>query len=129
MVATKLAIPEPKRAQLLEVIGRMDGTNSLTLVQAVDQAILGGRSQLILDFSGVEYMNSAGLRELVLLFKRIKRQGGALHIANPTERVNTLLELVGLDTMFEIHSDFSWDLARLSNNRLSALNRQICYCS
>ncbi len=88
--------------QVLEVIGRIDGSGNTQLTQVLDHALGNGFRSLVLELSGVEYINSAGLRELVALFKRAQEKGGKLSIANPSERVKTLLELVGLDTVMEI---------------------------
>lgn len=94
---------EMRRVQLFEVIGRVDSTNATELGNAMDKAVDDGKSNLVLDLSGVEYMSSAGLREMVRVLKRVKRVGGDLRIANPSERVREVLELAGLDSVFEIY--------------------------
>lgn len=94
---------EMRRVQLFEVIGRVDSTNASELGNAMDKAVDDGKSNLVLDLGGVEYMSSAGLREMVRILKRVKRVGGDLRIANPSERVREVLELAGLDSVFEIY--------------------------
>jgi anti-sigma B factor antagonist len=94
---------EMKRVQLFEIIGRVDSSNAAELGSALDKSVDDGRSNLVLDLSGVEYMSSAGLREMVRVLKRVKRTGGDLRIANPSDRVKEVLELAGLDTIFEIY--------------------------
>lgn len=94
---------EMKRVQLFEVSGRVDSTNASELGLAMDRAADDGRNHIVLDLGGVEYMSSAGLREMVRVLKRVKRSGGDLRIANPSERVREVLELAGLDTIFEIY--------------------------
>lgn len=94
---------EMKRVQLFEVIGRVDSSNATELGSAMDRVVDDGRNNLVLDLSGVEYMSSAGLREMVRVLKRVKRGGGDLRIANPSDRVKEVLELAGLDTIFEIY--------------------------
>ena len=94
---------EMKRVQLFEVSGRVDSTNASELGLAMDRAADEGRSHIVLDLGGVEYLSSAGLREMVRVLKRVKRSGGDLRIANPSERVREVLELAGLDTIFEIY--------------------------
>jgi len=123
------AFSDPHRIQYFEVIGRVDGTNTVSLFETLDKAIANGFTQLILDLNGVVYINSAGLRELVMIFKRVQQKGGMLHIANPSDYVKTVLELVGLDTLFEIHTNFSLDLLNLSRDNGSILHPQICYLS
>ena len=95
---------ELKRVQLFEIVVRVDSTNASELGTAMDRAADEGRNHIVLDLGGVEYMSSAGLREMVRVLKRVKRSGGDLRIANPSERVREVLELAGLDTIFEIYS-------------------------
>ncbi|NLX10097.1 MAG: STAS domain-containing protein [Chloroflexi bacterium] len=99
----EINVSEMKRVQLFEVIGRVDSTNASELGAALDRAADEGRTSMVLDLSGVDYMSSAGLREMVRVLKRVKRGGGDLRIANPSERVKEVLELAGLDTIFEIY--------------------------
>ena len=94
---------EMKRVQLFEVIGRVDSSNADELGSTLDRAVDEGRNNVVLDLGGVEYMSSAGLREMVRVLKRVKRGGGDLRIANPSDRVQEVLELAGLDSIFEIY--------------------------
>jgi anti-sigma B factor antagonist len=73
------------------------------LGSALDKVVDDGKANLVLDLGGVDYMSSAGLREMVRVLKRVKRTGGDLRIANPSDRVKEVLELAGLDTIFEIY--------------------------
>lgn len=102
-MAMEINTSEMRRVQLFEVSGRVDSTNATELGSAMDKAVDDGKSNLVLDLGGVEYMSSAGLREMVRILKRVKRVGGDLRIANPSERVREVLELAGLDSVFEIY--------------------------
>ncbi|MEP0764203.1 MAG: STAS domain-containing protein [Chloroflexota bacterium] len=99
----EISTSDMKRVQLFEVIGRVDSTNAAELGSAMDKSVDDGKTNLVLDLGGVEYMSSAGLREMVRVLKRVKRTGGDLRIANPSERVREVLELAGLDSIFEIY--------------------------
>jgi anti-sigma B factor antagonist len=59
--------------------------------------------QLVLDLSGVEMIDSAGLGELVALLNWIREEGGAIKLASPHGHVRRLLELTNLSSVFEIH--------------------------
>jgi anti-sigma B factor antagonist len=126
---TQLTFDDFSRVQLVEVIGRVDSDSTPTLDQSVEKALASGRNQIILDLSGVQYMNSVGLRELVQLWKRVQNTGGALIVANPSERVKRLLELVGLETVFQIYTDPAWNSSLRSAANLPTSHRQTCYCS
>ena len=99
----EISSSDMRRVQLFEVIGRVDSTNAAELGSAMDKFVDDGKTNLVLDLGGVEYMSSAGLREMVRVLKRVKRTGGDLRIANPSERVREVLELAGLDSIFEIY--------------------------
>ncbi len=95
---------EMKRVQLFEVVGRVDSNNANELGAALDETVDAGKTNLVLDLSGVEYMSSAGLREMVRVLKRVKRNSGDLRIASPSDRVKEVLELAGLDSIFEVYA-------------------------
>jgi anti-anti-sigma factor len=94
---------ELKRVLLIEVTGRVDSTTADQLGKALNDAIDEGQNQLVLDLSKVEYMSSAGLRELVSALKRLQRGRGDLRLAALSERVEEVLELAGLDEIFKIY--------------------------
>jgi anti-sigma B factor antagonist len=95
-------VSERDGATLVEVSGRIDSMNANQLGEALSNEIDGGRIRLVLDLSGVDYMSSAGLREIVASLKKVKRATGDLRIAQPSERVREVLEMAGLDTIFQI---------------------------
>ena len=92
-----------EQVTLVEVNGRVDSMNANELGVALANEIDSGRNLIVLDLAGVDYMSSAGLRELVNSLKRAKRTtGGDLRLAQPSERVREVLEMAGLDTIFQI---------------------------
>ncbi len=99
----QINVSEMKRVRLFEVAGRVDSVNANEFGAALDKALRDGKRNLVLDLSGVEYMSSAGLREMVRVLKQVRREGGDLRLAALSERVQEVLELAGLDTIFEIY--------------------------
>jgi anti-sigma B factor antagonist len=59
--------------------------------------------QLILELSGVEMIDSAGLGELALMLTCARATGCSIKLAAPSKRVRHLLELTNLASVFEIH--------------------------
>ncbi len=102
---------EPDRVLVVEIIGRIDSDNAVLLTLDVENALAEDRNRVILDLSGVYYMNSAGLRELVQVWKRTQQSGGNLSIVNPSPYVQKMLEMVGLDSVITIYHDPSWNTA------------------
>ena len=87
---------------MIVVVGRIDSSNAHELGAALNAAIGEGRYQLVADLSGVDYMSSAGLRELMGALKQLRRVSGDLRLANPSSRVLDILDLAGLHTVLQI---------------------------
>lgn len=56
---------------------------------------LGGVKELILDFAGVEYISSAGLRALLALEKTMRRQSGSMKMRKVNPAVKEIIRLAG----------------------------------
>ncbi len=94
------------KTTLIQVSGRIDSTNANQLGDALMGEINQGHMQLVLDLASVDYMSSAGLREIVSALKKVRGKGD-LRLAQPSERVLEVLEMAGLDTIFQIYPDQS----------------------
>jgi anti-sigma B factor antagonist len=62
-----------------------------------------GNKRLVLDLSGVSYMDSSGLGELVHVYATMKNKGGALKLVGLTKRIHDLLVITKLVTVFETY--------------------------
>lgn len=94
-----------KRVDMVTVAGRIDGSNAGELESAFGGLTDEGRYQIVAELSGVEYMSSAGLRALVATMRECKKHRGDLRIATPSARISEVLELAGLDSIFQIYDD------------------------
>lgn len=117
------------RIRMIEVFGRINERSIQPLLAAIDRALTEDRSQIILDLSGVDYMNSAGLRALVQAYKAAERNQGTLHITNPSPRIRELFAMVGLDTVFGVGPNAYPDFSALFTDASLALQREVYYCS
>jgi anti-sigma B factor antagonist len=57
---------------------------------------------VVLDFSGVSFMDSTGLKVLLGLHRRAKLAGGQLVLANPSRSVQKVIKVTGLDQTFTV---------------------------
>lgn len=92
-----------KRVAVVSVTGRVDSATAPDLESKLRELVDGGKTQLVLDLKNVEYMSSAGLRAMVSTLKSVKRVNGDLRLANPSTRVEEVLRLAGLTSIFSIH--------------------------
>lgn len=63
----------------------------------------GGKKKILLDFSGVTFMDSAGLGSLVLLLKMVRSHGGKLYLCNVNDQIQMLFELTNMNQVFNIY--------------------------
>lgn len=103
-MSLEISVSDLKRVRLVEVNGRVDSISADELHAVLSAAIDEGRTKIVVDLSNVEYMSSAGLRELVSALKQTQKLNGDLRLASPSEKVLEVLELAGLDTIFKVHA-------------------------
>lgn len=61
-----------------------------------------GYKEVLIDFSGITFMDSAGLGSLVLLLKMVRSHNGTMYLCNVNEQIQMLFELTNMDRVFEI---------------------------
>lgn len=88
---------------VVAVSGRVDSSTAPGLEDALKQLVDAEKTHIVLDLLDVEYMSSAGLRAMVSTLKSVKRVNGDLRIANPSARVEEVLRLAGLTSIFGIY--------------------------
>jgi anti-anti-sigma factor len=86
---------------VLDVDGRVDANTSAQLQEAVLNA-LQTTKHVTLDFAGVMYLSSAGLRALLIGHKQASSKGAVMELANPSDFVTSVLTTVGFDKVLNI---------------------------
>ena len=83
----------------LKVAGRLDTNTSPELDE---QLKLDGVTEVVFDFSELEYISSAGLRVLMAEHKAMMAVGGEVIIASANEMVKSILDMTGLSSVFKM---------------------------
>ena len=89
---------------------RFHGTDALdTLVAAKVKAealgMISGDADVVVDLSGISFMDSTGVGVLVSLFKAARKNGRDARFAGASPGVRSVLEVIKLDRIFELHPD------------------------
>jgi anti-sigma B factor antagonist len=102
-VQLKLSTRTVDGVAIVDCSGRLVfGEESGYLRDAVKQLVVGNR-RIVLNLSGVSYIDSGGLGTLVALFTSARNSGGSIKLANLTPRVGDLLQVTKLVTVFEVY--------------------------
>ena len=90
---------------ILDLSGKITlGEASGQLRSAVQEA-LGNSKKILLNLADVNYIDSAGLGELVSAYITVKNAGGELKLLNLTKKVRDLLVITKLVTVFDVKDD------------------------
>jgi anti-sigma B factor antagonist len=84
----------------LVVAGRLDTMTSKLLEEEL--ASFDDKENVILDFSGLEYISSAGLRVLLVMQKKMNAQGGTMKLTGVRPEVNEIFEITGFSDILAI---------------------------
>ena len=96
---------------VVAVTGELELATAPRLRQQVVSLIGGGRAQLVIDLSGVDFIDSVGLGVVVGALKRCRTHGGDLMVAGAVPRVRALFEITRLDEIIDLHPDLATALA------------------
>jgi anti-sigma B factor antagonist len=93
------------RTTIVTVDGEIHVSTAPEFSGVLSATIAGGRTQVVLDLTGVMFIDSTGLSVLLNALRRTTREGGrmALVCTNPT--VLRLFEITRLDSTFDIHAE------------------------
>ena len=87
---------------VLDLKGKMTlGEGDEMLKEKINSLLAAGKKKLVLNLEGVPYIDSAGLGEIVRTYTTVSRQGGSLKLLNLTKRIEDLLSITKLLTVFD----------------------------
>src|SRR5580704_12544033 len=91
---------------IIDCAGRITvGEGNIQLREAIQALTAQGKNKLILNLVELEFIDSAGIGEIVRAHTTLRKQGGHLKLLNPHKKVHDLLRATMLTSVFEIHSD------------------------
>ena len=127
-------IKSPANVTILQMTGKLDGSNYLDLIEEARRVYMDGARDLLIDMSQLTYMSSAGIAALhktALLFRGMpvledesgwaayhaidRDQGSGIQqhvkLLSPQPEVASILDISGFTGLFEIHSDLNQAVA------------------
>jgi anti-sigma B factor antagonist len=77
------------------------GEGSIALRDVIRRLAEEGKKKMLLNLGGVNYVDSSGIGELIANYTTVTRQGGQLKLLNLTDRIQNLLVITKLLTVFD----------------------------
>lgn len=92
--------------EIIKVEGKITiGAGDTQLREVISNAISAGRTNILLDLSGVTTIDSSGIGELVGSFTTATNRGGKLKLLHLPAKLNELLHITQLITVFEVYDN------------------------
>ena len=114
MAATTVSMdvrPLDGRTGVIGIKGDVTSACEAVLTAAHEELTQAGAQSILLDFTGLEYMNSGGIGMVVTMLVRANRQRQVLLAYGLTEHYRQIFELTRLDEAILIHDDEASALA------------------
>jgi anti-sigma B factor antagonist len=102
-MALKISTHEAGGVTVVSCSGRIVFGEEAADLRDVVKSVLQRSKQIVIDLSGVSYIDSGGLGTLVGLYTSARNLGGEIKLANLTQRVHDQLQITKLITVFECY--------------------------
>jgi anti-sigma B factor antagonist len=91
---------------VLDVSGKITiGEGSVALRTAIRRVLEEGKRRILLNLGGVSYLDSSGIGELVSSYTAINKEEGQLKLLNLTQKLQDLLAITKLLTVFDVYEN------------------------
>src|SRR5260370_15650027 len=98
--------PEVSHVTIVDINGRIPlGDETGKLRDTIHQLIAEGKKKIVLNLAQVDYIDSSGVGELVSSYTTVRNNGGELKLLSLTKKVQDVLNVTKLYTVFDIKDD------------------------
>lgn len=105
-MSVKLTTRQVGDVTVVDAVGRITlGEGASTFRDTIRELASNGHKKILLNLAEVSYIDSSGIGELVSGFTTVANQGGSVKLLKLTKRVQDLLQITKLYTVFEVHDD------------------------
>ena len=102
----KIDVRQREGVHILDVEGKITiGRGDVALRDAVHQELANGAKKMRINLQEVSTIDSSGVGELVSAYTTVTHRGGKLKLVNLPPKVNDILQITQLITVFETYSD------------------------
>ena len=93
------------QVSVVEVTGKLTSFESGALRNSIAQLLKEGRKQILLNLSGLVYLDSSGIGDLVHTYMSVIKSGGEMKVVGLTEKVEEILKITQLYQVFQEFKD------------------------
>jgi anti-sigma B factor antagonist len=99
----EFSISDKGNVVVLSLSGELIEKNqAVDLLKKVDELVAGGKTKIAINLANLKYMNSSGLNTMIQLLTKARNDGGEVVICNMNKKINELLLITKLNTLFKV---------------------------
>lgn len=92
--------------RVLDLSGKITiGAGDVELRRLVEEALASGKTNILVNLKEVTHIDSSGIGELVACFTTVKRRGGSMKLVNLPPKINDILQVTQLITVFDVYDN------------------------
>lgn len=111
----EVIVVQQEPVTVVAVQGSIDSLTADQLTQALAAHVDAGHTQLVADFSGVQYTSSAGLRSLLITLKSCRKHSGDFRLASVQPSVLNVLSMSGFTNLIKVFDSVPLAVESYSN--------------
>lgn len=100
-------------AVVVKTAGRVDGANARDFHEGLEKSIGEDAKPMILDFTDLSYISSAGLRVVLLIAKSLQQRSSKLAVCSLSASIREVFEISGFDKIVPVYADSEAALAAI----------------
>lgn len=89
---------------IVSVCGELDVYTAPDLEESLEELVGAGKTNLVIDLTGVTFLDSTGLGVMVKALKWVREASGALQVVADEERIARVFRITGLDEIMSLTS-------------------------
>lgn len=102
--------------RILDLAGKITiGAGDVELRRLVEEALAAGKTRILVNLKDVTHIDSSGIGELVACYTSVKRRGGSMKLENLPPKINDILQVTQLITVFDVFDNEAEAIASFSS--------------
>ncbi|MBI2743672.1 MAG: STAS domain-containing protein [Chlamydiales bacterium] len=98
-----VSVEEKDKHKIVRLEGRLDATTTPALEGKISKVLEQNKVHMLMDFSKVDYLSSAGMRLLLSAAKKVKAHGGKLVFCAMNDEVMEIIKMAGFERILAIY--------------------------
>ncbi|MFN3345115.1 MAG: STAS domain-containing protein [Chloroherpetonaceae bacterium] len=107
MASFNASVRQSGKTSIIDISGDLDAHTSIELERTIQELIDTGRTNIVVNFSKLHYISSAGLGVFMSFIDEVRSKGGDIKFSNMPDKIFQVFDLLGFPLLYEIYDDES----------------------